>query len=96
MKNLTNMNIFVLFLCTKQEKYVILVGCSMFELNQRRNKCFFGCLKYWMIFGDIEYNIYFWWCQGGERHDIFESIDELSYLAIIGKNMHIYWLLDNT
>ena len=23
------------------------------------------------MFGDIEYNIYFWGCQGGERYDIF-------------------------
>ena len=30
------------------------------------------------------------------EYDIFESIGELSYLAIIGKNAYIYWLLDNT
>ena len=60
----------------------------------------FGCLKCWVMFGDIEYNIYFLMMPRGRKiwyffvYDIFESIGELSYLAI--KYSYIYWLIDNT
>ena len=78
---------------TKREKYVILVGCSIFELNQRRNIfCLnFGCLKCWVMFGDIEYNIYFWWCQGGERYDIFLFIGEIMWIGKLSLYILIAW-----
>jgi hypothetical protein len=43
----------------------------------------FGCLKCRVMFGDIEYNYYFFDDAKGEKDmTFFECIGELSYLAI--------------
>ena len=59
-----------------KKKYVILVGCSMFELKQRRNNFLFnvGCLKCWVMFENIEYNIYFFYDAKGEKDMTFFNL----------------------
>ena len=78
---------------TKEEKYVILVDCSMFELKQKRNNFLFnfGCLKCWVMFGDIEYNYFFYDAKGEKDMTFFECIGELSCLAIKCTYMLIAW-----